>query len=527
MKTATGNNFQIWKLSTMAWAMIILAVLLLAYIFFDGIGLMMERWNNSPEYGYGYMIPVVTGFLAWQKKDVLEKLPFQGAWLGLGITVFGILLFLVGRFSTLYVLVQYSFLMVLIGAVLSFTGRTAFKLLFVPLLILFFMIPLPNFLYTELSSQLQLLSSQIGVWLIRLFGISVFLEGNVIDLGTFKLQVVEACNGLRYLLPLMVLGFMASYFFKVALWKRWVVFLSTIPITVLMNSFRIGIIGVTVEHWGPAMAEGFLHDFEGWIIFMTCLAILFLEMWVLAKIGKDVRPWREVFGLELPAPGPKDAVVRHRDVPKPFIATVLMLVLAAGVATALPSREEVLPARKDFSVFPLVLGDWQGRGDRMEQIYVNALNFDDYLLADYKDKQQNMANLYVGYYATQRADKLPHSPRACLPGGGWVVQDFTQREIAGVKAAGHPLKVNRTVIQMGENRQLVYYWFQQRGRVITSEYLVKWYLFVDALLENRSDGALVRLVAPVKPDQKIEDVDAMLASFAKAVTVELDHFIPE
>jgi exosortase len=107
----------------------------------------------------------------------------------------------------------------------------------VPLLLLGLMIPLPTFLYQGLSAQMQLISSQIGVAIIRLFNISVFLEGNVIDLGNYKLQVAEACNGLRYLFPLMALGFIAAYLFKGALWKRAVIFLSTIPITILMNSF--------------------------------------------------------------------------------------------------------------------------------------------------------------------------------------------------------------------------------------------------------------------------------------------------
>jgi len=116
--------------------------------------------------------------------------------------------------------------------------------IWIPLLFLGFMIPLPSFLYNNLSAYLQLISSQLGVAFIRLFGVSVYLEGNVIDLGTYQLQVVEACNGLRYLFPLMSLAFLSAYFFKGAMWKRAIIFLSSIPITVLMNSVRIGITGM-------------------------------------------------------------------------------------------------------------------------------------------------------------------------------------------------------------------------------------------------------------------------------------------
>ena len=105
------------------------------------------------------------------------------------------------------------------------------------------MIPLPSFLYFNLSQELQLISSMIGVAVIRLFDISVYLEGNVIDLGVYQLQVVEACSGLRYLFPLMSFGFLISYIYRGPVWQKIVIFLSTIPITVVMNSFRIGVIG--------------------------------------------------------------------------------------------------------------------------------------------------------------------------------------------------------------------------------------------------------------------------------------------
>ena len=112
----------------------------------------------------------------------------------------------------------------------------------------------------------------------RLFGVSVYLEGNVIDLGVYKLQVAEACDGLRYLFPLMTIGFLIAYFFKATFWKRALLFLSSIPITILMNSFRVGTIGVMVEHWGVRMAEGFLHEFQGWMVFMASGALMMLSL---------------------------------------------------------------------------------------------------------------------------------------------------------------------------------------------------------------------------------------------------------
>ena len=526
MSEAKNNIKTVWKETPLIWVAMLGALALLLFLFHDGLKIMLDYWSR-PEYSHAYLLPVIVLFLVWQKKDSLEQIPFEGSWLGLLIVLAGVALFFAADLAALYVAVQYAFIVVLVGLVLAFTGLRGFKVIWVPLLVLFFMVPLPDFLFNNLSAQLQLISSEIGVAVIRLFGISVFLEGNVIDLGVFKLQVVEACSGLRYLFPLMTLGFIAAYFFKGSFWKRAIIFLSSIPITVLMNSFRIGVIGVMVDRWGRSMAEGFLHDFEGWAIFMACTSLLIIEMWLLAKIGKNKLPLREAFGLEFPAPTPKDARVRYRSLPKPFIASILLIAVVIALSFVVPKRVEVPPQRANFSTFPLQIGEWKGKGDRLDQIYIDTLKFDDYIMADFVNQNHQVVNFYVAYYASQRKGESAHSPRTCIPGGGWEITSLTQRTIDGVSVAGHPLRVNRTVIQKGETKELVYYWFQQRGRVITNEYLVKWFLFLDALTRNRTDGSLVRLTAFVNPGESLEDADKQLVAFTKAVSQQLPAYIPE
>lgn len=442
------------------------------------------------------------------------------------ILLLGLLIFFVGTLSTLYVLIQYSFLIALFGVVLSFTGIKAFRVILVPMIVLAFMIPLPNFIYNNLSSELQLISSQIGVAFIRLFDISVFLEGNVIDLGVYKLQVVEACNGLRYLFPLMTLGFIAAYFFTGAFWKRAVIFLSTIPITILMNSIRIGVIGVTVEYWGQEMADGFLHDFEGWVVFMSCIGILIVEMWILARIGQDKLPLREAFGLEFPEPTPEDAKVQYRSMSTPFYVSAFLMTAVALSVFALPERVEIEPDRKYFTEFPLKLDGWQGRKGYLEQIYIDALKFTDYAMNDYVGDDGSRVNFYSAYYASQRAGASAHSPKSCIPGGGWRITGFGQRQIDEVSIDSVPLSVNRLVIQKGDSRQLVYYWFQQRGRIITSEYLMKWYMFWDALTMNRTDGALMRLTTSIDKDTDIAMADQYFVSFLKQVSPLINDYVP-
>ncbi len=318
----------------------------------------------------------------------------------------------------------------------------------------------------------------------------------------------------------MALGFIAAYLFNGAFWKRAIIFLSSFPITILMNSFRIGMIGVLVEYRGVSMAEGFLHDFEGWAIFMACTAVLVLEMWLLAKIGKERRSLGQVFRLDFPAAATPSSEVRYRSVARPFIVSVLALAVVATLSFALPERVEASPQRKSFYDFPLRLDDWSGTTGQLQRVELDALKLDDYIF------DRRPVNFYVAYYASQRTGESAHSPRSCIPGGGWEITDLTQRDVAGVSAAGRPLRVNRVLIQKGDNKQLVYYWFQQRGRIITNEYLVKWCLFWDALTRNRTDGALVRLVTYLGPGQSVEVADRQLSAFAASVTGPLEKYIP-
>ena len=521
------NERVIFRTPATVWLLGLAMLPLFWLAFGEGISEIFKSWQ-LPVYSYVYMIPFIVGFLVWQQKDRLEKLPYPGSWTGVAIVIFGIILLVVGSLGAVVDIQAYGFIVAILGFVLSYTGLQAFKIIAIPLAVLLFMVPLPGFLYNSLSNELQLISSRIGVWFIRQFDISVLLEGNVIDLGVYKLQVVEACSGLRYLFPLTTLSFIAAYFFKVAFWKRALVFISSIPITVLMNSFRIGAIGVTVEYWGVEMAEGFLHDFEGWIVFMACITVLIALMTVLARIGKDKRPLLEVFGLELPAPTSKTAPRQTRTVRASFATASVLVGMTAAAVQLMPERIDVLPARESFAMFPDNLGDWHGRHSRMEQVVLDALNFDDYLMSDYVSSvDQSSVNLYIGYYGIQRADKVPHSPRACLPGGGWAITELERKKVSGVSVGDSPLVVNRAITERNSYKQLVYYWFDQRDRVVTNEWLVKWYLLVDSITKTRTDGALVRLTTLVRPGEDVSEGDGRLSEFAAHIAPILPKYVPD
>ena len=213
----------------------------------------------------------------------------------------------------------------------------------------------------------------------------------------------------------------------------------------------------------------------------------------------------------------------------PLFWHLALIVAVAGYAATLPEREEVIPERKSFETFPLRVDAWKGVPDILESQYLTTLKLSDYLLADYADPDYSRVNFYIAYYDSQRKGVSAHSPRSCLPGGGWQIDSLEEKTISEVEPYGNgePLRVNRVFMSYGEQKTLVYYWFQQRGRIITNEYLVKWYLFLDSLQRNRTDGALVRVYANIGEGQSVEEVDQLLVNFIENAVPQMSPYIPE
>ncbi|MEQ1803360.1 MAG: VPLPA-CTERM-specific exosortase XrtD [Gammaproteobacteria bacterium] len=505
-------------------ALIAVTAVALGVLFWDGLDNMYTRWYD-PEYNHGFMIPLVAIYLLWLRAREITAASLSGSWLGLGLLLVSLALLFLGDRSAVYAIAQYAFVLSLWALVYAASGARGISLMWVPLLYLAFMVPLPDFVTQKLTASLQLMSSQIGVAVIRAAGLSVFLEGNVIDLGAYQLQVAEACSGMRYLFPLLSFGFLCAVLFRGRWWQRGILLVSTIPITIFMNSFRIGVIGIMVNYFGIEQAEGFLHDFEGWVVFMASVGVLFTEVWIFARM--EGRPFLEIFGLDIP--DTRDMVnllgtIRPNRV---LYAAVAILVVTAAVSLTVSRPPTLLPERSRLATFPLRVGEFEGRETFIDQVYLDTLRVSDYLMSVYKRPADPApVELWVAYYDSQVKGASVHSPQACLPGGGWRIDSFGEHEVTGVLPDGGSIRVNRVEIALGDQRQLVYYWFAQRGRVLTNEYLVKWFIFWDGLFDNRTDGALVRMSTYVGDKSAMAEADERLASFVRASDPKLAYHLP-
>jgi len=510
------------------WGALLVAITLLFFCYWDGLQLMVKWWERE-EYSHGYMIPLVAAFLLWQRVNQSPPDAVKGSWLGMVFLAVGITSLALGKLSLIQLFIQYGFLFSIVGLVCCFFGAAFLRSTWAAFVYLVFMIPLPSLFYNGLSEQLQLISSTLGVAVIRLFGISVFLEGNVIDLGAMQLQVAEACSGLRYLFPLMSFGFLIGYLYRGSLWQRVFLFASAIPITVLMNSFRIGVIGVTVDKWGIQMAQGFLHDFEGWVVFMGCVGVLFLEIALFHAFSQDKAKMLDRINLDVPSLNKKIKNWQFSSSSqRPFLVALAVVAIATVWVFLLPQRVENTPDRKMFSEFPGQSGNWSGRRIALESDILEKLKLTDYIQSDYlKEGEVLPVNFYIAWYRSQRSTASIHSPLACIPGAGWIFDSFSQIEVPGVRhVSGMPLRVNRAVIRKGKISQLVYYWYDGRNRNLTNEYSERAHIFGDLILHSRSDGALIRVVTYLPSADQIPAADQRLQQFLQDFYPLIPAYVP-
>jgi exosortase len=232
---------------------------------------LARQWNNDPDMGHGFLVPVIAGWIAWRKRRELG-VPRPNAW-GLAIVAFAGLQLYVATLGAEFFLARTAFVESVIGLVLLLGGTAWVRRLAFPLFLLFFMVPIPAILYNRITFPLQILASHAAANVLSLLQIPVLSDGNILELPDRQLFVVEACSGIRSLLSLSFLCLVYGYFFEKRASLRVLLFLAAIPVAIIANAGRVALTGVLTSV-KPELAEGFLHTASGWVIFMSGFALL-------------------------------------------------------------------------------------------------------------------------------------------------------------------------------------------------------------------------------------------------------------
>jgi len=272
---------------TPRWQLLFLAVLV-GWLYYPILLRLAHQWWRDPNFSHGFFVPAFSLFVLWQNRSRLAALPRRPSWWGLSILVLALVVLIVGDLGAELFLSRFSLLLVLAGIIVLFLGWAYFRAVLFPWAFLILMIPLPAIVLNQVTLPLQLLASKIAAAGLRLCGVPVLREGNVLRLPSIDLEVADACSGIRSLISLTTLAVIYGYLMETRFWVRVALAAASLPIVVAANSLRIVGTGLLVQYWNPDTAWGFYHEFEGWLIFVASLIMLYLVHKLLLIIfGKE------------------------------------------------------------------------------------------------------------------------------------------------------------------------------------------------------------------------------------------------
>jgi exosortase D (VPLPA-CTERM-specific) len=502
------ENFSAW-LQLLLGSLIILA---LVWFYWPVLVSLANSLTGNEDYSFGLLLPFVSAYIVYLKWPKLRRQVWQPSWTGLLIIALGFAIYMLGDLAAAFYFPPFSFLVVVTGLLWLLGGWGVVRGLSFPLFLLFFMIPLPSMVMKTMTMPLQLISSRLAGGMLQGLGIPVVRQGNILDLGVRQLQVVNACSGLRYILSLTALGLIFCYFYQRRLWKAVTLLIFLVPAAILANAIRVAAMGLF-----PAIMEGFWHSFTGWLIFLFCFGFMGLLNWLLNYLEPQLP---STAAAEPPSGAPTSQAVSKGSYTL-HLVVALAVVLAAGQMALRLSHAPPVPLLQSFDKFPLTLGHYQGRRAYLDEPMARAVGADAYFEAQYSNPGHEPVSLWIAYFEAQskKVEGRIHSPLICLTGSGWTI---LESKIVNV---GPNLPVRYLLMEKGDSREVVYYWYLQQGTWLASEYSSRLFMGWNGLIRHRNDGAIVRLITPAGLD--VAQARARLDTFVRLLKPVLPQFISE
>jgi EpsI family protein len=546
MNPSAANLKNLWKPFLIAAA--------LAFLYANVLVKLGRDWWTDENYSHGLLVPFVIGFIVWAEFEVLKKLARKpNVLFGAVVVLSAVVLLFAGTLGAELFAQRISFVVMLAGIVVYFFGTKILPILAAPFVLLLLAIPIPQIIFNKIAFPLQIWASQMAVWGIRFFGVPTLRKGNVIEIlpegatQIIALEVVEACSGIRSLMTLVTLALVLAYFTgekngdselnnektwisrikSFDFWRAVILMFAAIPIAVVTNAARVMATGVLTYYYGKQATENVWHEVSGWLVYVFALVLLLALNFVLKKfrrketnIGKDGSGvWISEFETaENPSAG-------FRSSKFSVLFLIGGLIVTGVFINWFEQRGEIETTRQPLSELSASLGDWRQKGSeiRFGEQTESVLRVSDYTMREYVSPDGRIANLYVGYYASQRTGATYHSPQNCLPGAGWVMREPEAIEIK--TADGKSFAANLYRLENGVYREVMIYWYQGRGRFEASEYVDKLNTIYDSAVRRRSDGALVRVMTSVGGDEKA--AIAAAADLSAHLSDRLGAFVPE
>lgn len=504
------------------WVQLAVLAGLVATLYVPVATALVRMWSASDDFGHGFLVPFIAGYLAWLKRDALQRIEVApNAWGGVPLMLVAGLMLSMGKLGSVALLQELSLLVMLPGLVLLLMGRQALAVLALPIAYLIFMINIFGEATQQVHWPFQLLAAQIGVWLLQNFGLAVFLDAQYIHLPRVVLEVAKACSGIQYLTSLIAIGIPLAYFTQRTWGRRIGLVGFAVVIAILGNGVRVALIGAWA-YYGGLPIHGPYHVFQGLFVAWVGFGALFLGAWVLDRRPVD-RRMRERDADEAPrsdvrGAGPGREVSRDRRWTRSWALAVACLLLT--VIYYYFHQPTAVPLKQDLTAFPLVIGEWRGEPADPRTHFVTIDDADQRVVRVYRDRRGQAVSLSISYFENQQQGR----ELATYPVAMKFHHDATSLDLSFGSGAAH--QVNQTTMRNGKDLHVATFWYDVDGRILFDRYQIKLWTIWNAVTTGRANGAMVTVSAPLRHQGDREGIVDAQRAFIRELGPVLRRYLP-
>ncbi len=279
----------------------LLLVAVLGVLYASVVKLLVYQWYTDADYSHGFIVPLLSAFLIWQRRDKLRVIPRRPSPWGMVIVLGSLGLLFLGSLGAELSLTRLSLLGTICGLIVYFAGSAILRAMAFPMAFLLFAIPIPVVVYNEVVFPLQFIASRFATKVLEMLNLfPIMREGNVLVMPHLRLEVVEACSGIRSLMSLLALAAGYGYLVERSIPVRCFLILAMVPLAIISNGTRVMITALMAHYLGGQAAEGFMHEFSGWVIFVVA-TILFLLLHSLITLIRKKLGWYDQGDSTTPA----------------------------------------------------------------------------------------------------------------------------------------------------------------------------------------------------------------------------------
>ncbi len=504
--------------STIFWKIGILAAVF-AFVYFYTIVSFIKTWSGRDDYSHGFLIPFISLYFVWHKRNKLRDIPVEPNLIGgLILISIGGLMLLTGYIGSVVMVQQISVLIVIPGIVLTLLGVNYLKALILPLAYLVFMIPsILDLFIGNVHWPFQLFGATVAEKILNIFKIPVFRQANFLELPNITLEVANACSGVRYLISIIALAIPMAYLTLKNQWKKVLLVIMAAIIGILVNPIRVALIGIW-SYSGGGTVHGPYHIFQGFFVSVIGFISLFFLAWILSGIpsfrvcqtSQNIIAGNNTphlsFGLNIKQ-------INHAW----LITIVMLLVLGSFLYLYKPLP---IPLKSPLNNFPLIIVDWKSKYLQIKSFPVQVQGADSELNRIYRNSSGREIKLYAGYFESQSQDKeLIHYKLDKL---------YEQAEEIEIPLTSlDNVRVNKAVIKEGFQNSLILYWYNLNGQIITNNYKAKYITALNGLIHRRTNGAIVIVSSNLNHSEEFQKVFDDEVEFVQIIMPVLKSYFPE